>query len=56
MLTPPEQIAERNTDTEEVATQLEEMEQDAKNITATTMEFWGGGVQDAQLEKLTKQL
>ena len=41
---------------EDLATNLEEMEQEAKKVTKGTMQFWGTIVQDEKLEQLTKQL
>ena len=41
---------------EEIATQFDEMEQDAKNIMEATTQFWGSVIHDEQLEKLTIHL
>ena len=41
---------------EDLATQLEEMEQEAKKETDVTTQFWGSVVQDEKLEKVTTQL
>ena len=54
--TPLEQIVEWNGSIEEIATQFEEMEQDAKKITESMTQFWGSIIQDELLEKLTKNL
>ena len=42
--TPSEQIAERKRTIDNLATQLEEMEQEAKKLTNATMQFWGSVV------------
>ena len=52
--TPPEKIAKCKSSIEEIATQFEEMEQEAKNITEAMTQFWGSVVQDERLEQLTK--
>ena len=54
--TPLEEAAERETTMEDFATQLEEMEQEAKRVTDATTQFWGSVVKDAQLEQLNMQL
>ena len=44
--TPPEKITEQKGSIEEIASQFEEMEQEAKNITEVTTQFLGSVVQD----------
>ena len=41
---------------EDLVTQLEEMEQEAKKVTEETTQFWGSVVQDEQLEQLNTQM
>ena len=41
---------------EDVATQLEEMEQEEKKVIEVTTQFWGSVVHDKKLEQLTTQL
>ena len=43
---PPEQVVEWKGAIEEIVVQFEEMEQDAKNITEVTMQFWCSVLQD----------
>ena len=45
--TPLEKITERNISIDEVAAQLEELEQKPKNFTNASMEFWGNFNQHA---------
>ena len=52
----PEQIAKWNNSIEEVAAQLDEMEQEAKEVIEAMTQFWGSIIQDELLEKLTKNL
>ena len=54
--TPPEQVADRKSTMEDMATHLEEIEQEAKKVTEATTQFWGSVVQDEKLAQLTKQL
>ena len=54
--TPPEQVAERKSTMEDLATQLDEMEQEAKNVTGATTQFWGRVVQDEKSKQMTTKL
>ena len=54
--TPLEKDAEHKSAIEEFATQLEQMEKEAKLVTDVNTQFWGSVVQNEQLEKLNKQL
>ena len=54
--TPLEKIAARKREIEYLATQLDEMEQEAKKVMDVTTLFWGSIVQDEQLAQLTTQL
>ena len=48
--TPTKHIGAWNSEIEALETQLDELEQDAKNVTDATMQVWGSIVQDEQLE------
>ena len=54
--TPLEQVAQRKSAIDDIATHFEEIKQEAKKIMEATTQFWGSVVQDEQLEQLTKQL
>ena len=50
--TPPEHIAARKDEIEELDTQLDELEKDAKKVTDSTTQVWGSIVQDEQIEQV----
>ena len=50
---PPKQVVERKASIEDIATQFESMEQEAKTIMEVTTQFWQSVVQDKQLDQLT---
>ena len=54
--TPPEQVVERKASIEEIVTQFESMEQEAKTIMEVTTHFWQSVVQDEKLDHLTVQV
>ena len=47
--TPPDKITKKKNSIEEVVAEVEEMEQEAKNITKEMMQFWGSIIQDEKL-------
>ena len=48
--TPPEQVAKRKASIEDISTQFESMEQEAKTIMEATTQFWQSIVQDEQFD------
>ena len=53
---PPEQVAEHKTSIEEIATQFDTMEKEAKTIMDKTMHFWQSIIQYEKLDQLTAQV
>ena len=51
--TPPKKVVEMKSVIEDLTTDLEDMEQEVKQVTDATIKFWGSVVQDEQLEQLT---
>ena len=54
--TPLEKAANCKSAIEDFATQLEELEKEAKFVTDATTQFWGSVVQDEKLEQINTQL
>ena len=53
---PLEQVDERKASIQEIVTQFETMEQEAKIIMEATTQFWQSIIQDKELDPLTMQV
>ena len=53
---PPKQVVESKSSIEDITTQFESMEQEAKTIMEETTQIWQSVVQDKQLDQLIVQV